>query len=76
MMGYFRDHVQDMAARTVHLCSLLHKGTPFTWTSAHEEEFNDLKSALTSPDTMLLHPDFTNHLKFIQMLLNMGVVAC
>ena len=59
MVGYFRDHVRDMATRTVHLRSLLHKGTPFTWTSAHEEELNDLKSALTSPYTMLLYPDFT-----------------
>ena len=59
MVGYFRDHVRDMATRTVHLCSLLRKGVPFNWTSSHEEEFMDLKNALTSPDTMLLHPDFT-----------------
>ena len=59
MVGYFRDHVRNMSARTVHLRSLLHKGTPFTWTQAHEDEFTDIKSALTSPDTMLIHPDFT-----------------
>ena len=59
MVGYFRDHVRDMATRTVHLRSLLRKSVPFNWTSSHEEEFMDLKNALTSPDTMLLHPDFT-----------------
>ena len=59
MVGYFRDHVHNMSARTVHLRSLLHKGTLFAWTQAHEDEFTDLKSVLTSPDTMLIHPDFT-----------------
>ena len=39
--------------------SLLHKGTPFALTQAHKNEFTDLKSALTSPDTMLIRPDFT-----------------
>ena len=43
----------------VNLRSLLRKGTPFTWTSAHEAEFDDMKHALTSPDNMLHHPDFT-----------------
>ena len=33
--------------------------TPFAWTQAHEDEFTDLESALTSPDTILIHPDFT-----------------
>ena len=76
MVGYFRDHVRDMATRTVHLRSLLRKGVPFNWTSSHEEEFMDLKNALTSPDTLLLHPDFTKHLRNIQMPQRMGVVAC
>ena len=59
MVGYFCNHVHDMATSTVHLRSLLRKGVPFNWTPSHEEEFMDLKNALTSPDTMLLHPDFT-----------------
>ena len=59
MVGYFRDYVQNMSTRSKHLRSLLKKGTPFLWTSAHEAEFNDLKDALTSPDTMLFHPDWT-----------------
>ena len=48
-----------MSTRSKHLHSLLKKGTPFMWTSAHEAEFNDLKDAPTSPDTMLFHPDWT-----------------
>ena len=47
------------STRTVHLRSLLRKGTPFIWTCAHEAEFTDLKDALTSPDTMLIAPDFS-----------------
>ena len=57
IVGYFRDYVKNMSTRTKHLRALLKKGTPFLWTSAHEAEFNDLKDALTSPDTMLFHPD-------------------
>ena len=63
MVGYFRDHVRNMSTRTVNLCPLLHKGTPFTWTSAHEAEFDDMKHALTSPDNMLHNPDFTKPFK-------------
>ena len=44
MVGYFRDHVRNMSNRTVNLHSLLRKGTPFTWTSAHEAEFDDNES--------------------------------
>ena len=51
--------MRNMSNRTVNLHSLLRKGTPFTWTSAHEAEFDDMKHALTSPDNMLHHPDFT-----------------
>ena len=58
MVGYFRDYVKNMSTRTKHLRALLKRGTPFLWTSAHEAEFNDLKDVLTSPDTMLFHPDW------------------
>ena len=34
------------------------KGISFVWTSDHEAEFQDLKTALVSPDLMLYHPDF------------------
>ena len=74
MVGYFHDHVHDMATHTVHLCSLLCKGVSFNWTSSHEEEFIDFKNALISPDTMVLHPDLTK--PYIQMHRSMGVVAC
>ena len=65
-----------MATCTVHLHLLLHKGTLFHWTSSHEEEFNNLKNALTSPDTMLLHPDFTKSFEVHTDPPSMGVVAC
>ena len=59
MVGYFRDHVRNMSNCMVNVHSLLRKGAPFTWTSAHRAEFDDMKHALTSPDNMLHHPDFT-----------------
>ena len=40
------------------LRSLLLKGIPFVWTSNYEVEFQDLKTALVSPNLMLYHPDF------------------
>ena len=49
----------NMSTRNKHPLSILKKDTPFLWASAHEAEFNDLKDALTSPDTMLFHPDWT-----------------
>ena len=63
MVGYFGDHVRNMSNCMVNLHSLLCKGTPFAWTSAHEAEFDDIKHALTSPDNMLHPPDFTKPFK-------------
>ena len=63
MVGYFRDHVRNMSNRIVNLRSLLCKGAPFTWTSNHEAECDDMKHALTSPDNMLHHPDFNKTLE-------------
>ena len=58
MVGYFRDYIRNMSMRTKFLRSLLQKGVLFVWTSNHEAEFQDLKTALVSPDLMLYHPDF------------------
>ena len=58
MVGYFREYIKNMSTRTQHLRSLLHNGSPFVWTAHHEQEFNDLKSALVSPDVMLYHPSW------------------
>ena len=58
MVGYFRDYVKNMSTSTKYLPSLLQKGAPFQWTPKHEQEFVDLKDALTSLDTMLYHLDW------------------
>ena len=50
MVGYFRDCIRNMSMRTKFLRSLLQNGIPFVWTEA---EFQDLKTALVSPDLML-----------------------
>ena len=57
MVGYFREYTKNISTRTQHLRSLLHNGSLFVWTAHHEHEFNDLKSALVSPDVVLYHPN-------------------
>ena len=62
-----------MSTGTKYLPSLLQKGAPFQWTPKHEQEFVDLKAALTSPDTMLYHPDIgMSHSKYTQVHPNFG----
>ena len=58
LTGYFRDYIPQMAERTKFLRNLLRKGVRFVWEPDHEKEFNDLKSAIVSPNVMLYHPDW------------------
>ena len=58
MVGYFRDYIPDMSRRSQNLRSLLSQTASFSWTHAHEAEFQDLKTALLSPDIILFHPDW------------------
>ena len=58
MVGFLREYIRNMSARTLHLRSLLNKGVRFQWDEVHEAEFNDLKQAITSPDILLSHPRF------------------
>ena len=58
MVGYFREYVPNMSERSVKLRTLLQKGASFLWSDEHEAEFQDLKSALLSPDIMLYHPNW------------------
>ena len=36
------------------------KKTLFFWTEIHEKEFLDMENAITSPECMLLHPDWSS----------------
>ena len=36
------------------------KEIPFFWTEIHEKEFFEMKSAITSPECMLLHPEWSS----------------
>ena len=58
MVGYFREYIPNMSERSVKLRTLLQKGASFLWSDEHEAEFQDLKSALLSPDIMLYHPNW------------------
>ena len=54
LAGYFRDYIPQMAERT----KFPRKDVRFVWEPDHEKEFNDLKSAIVSPNAMLYHPDW------------------
>ena len=58
MVGYFRDYIRNMSMCTKFLRSLFQKGILFVWTSNHEAEFQDLKTAFVSPGLMLHHSEF------------------
>ena len=63
MVGFLRDYIRNMSARTLRLRSLLKKVSVFNWDEFHEAEFqeaefNDLKQSITSPDILLSHPRF------------------
>ena len=59
LTGYFRDYIPQMAERTKFLRNLLRKGVRFVCEPDHEKEFNNLKSAVVSPNAMLHHhPDW------------------
>ena len=58
MVGYFREYIPNMSHRSQNLCSLLSPKASFSWSSEHEAEFQDLKTALLSPKLMLFHPDW------------------
>ena len=58
LTGYFRDYIPQMAERTKFLRNLLRKGVRFVWEPDHDKEFNDLKSAIVSPNAILYHPDW------------------
>ena len=52
-----------MSTHTKYFRSLLQKGAPFQWTPKQEQEIVDLKDALTSPNTMLYHPDWNGSIE-------------
>ena len=58
MVGYFREYISNLSTRCENLRTLLGKDTPFRWTDKHTKEFQDLKSALLSPNLILTHPDW------------------
>ena len=60
MCGFFREHIGNMSARTLNLRNLLKKETPFFRTEIHEKEFLDMRNAVTCPECMLLHPDWSS----------------
>ena len=59
LCGHFRDFIPCMSTRTQALRYLLKKGVSFQWTEETAREFRDLKQAITGPDVMLFHPDWT-----------------
>ena len=57
MLGYYRKYMRNYASISKPLTQLLHKNTPFVWTSEAQTAFDTLKSALISAPVLAL-PDF------------------
>lgn len=53
MVGFYRRHVHYFSQYNVHLTNVLKKDVPFVWTGAHQQEFDQLKQAISN--AMLLH---------------------
>lgn len=57
LSGYYRAHICDYAQRSSRLRQLLRADVLWHWGPKEEDEFNDLKDALSN--TLLVHPDFS-----------------
>jgi len=57
-INFYRTFIPNCASNSQHLTNLLKKDVPFVWTSAHQQEFEYLKSILVS-DTCLTMPDMS-----------------
>jgi hypothetical protein len=59
LAGYYRRFVKGFAARSANLRALLQKDAPFVWNQIHQDEFLDMKKALTTPP-ILAYPNMNN----------------
>lgn len=59
LAGYYRKYVRNYGSISKPLTQLLHKNTPFIWTSVSQTAFVTLKSALSSAPVLAL-PDFSS----------------
>jgi hypothetical protein len=56
LAGYYRRFVRDFSNIARPLSALLHKNTPWQWTSAQEQAFNQLKIAVSAAPVLII-PD-------------------
>ena len=54
LAGYYRRFVRDFSKIASPLSTLLHKNTPWQWTSAQEQAFNQLKMAVTTAPVLII----------------------
>jgi hypothetical protein len=52
LANYYRKYIRDFSKRVRSLTDLTRKNRPFEWTAQCQQEFNDIKTALTSSDFM------------------------
>ena len=57
LASYYRRFIKDFAKIATPLHQLMRKDQSFTWTTEHQEAFEELKSRLTSAP-ILIYPDF------------------
>ena len=57
MAGYYRRYIQNYARRTHRLGQIARGREKFSWTDAHQIEFDDIKKAMTE-DPVMAYPDW------------------
>jgi hypothetical protein len=64
LTNWFRHYIRNYAQKTEALRQLLKKDVKFVWSDACEQEFQKLKTALTTAPVLIL-PDFSKPFKII-----------
>jgi hypothetical protein len=64
LTNWFRRYIRNYAQKTEALRQLLKKNVKFIWSDACEQEFQNLKTALTTAPVLIL-PDFSKSFKII-----------
>jgi len=59
MAGYYRRFIMNYSEKTKSFTLLTRKNVPFLWTEQHENDFQKLRTELSSPNLVLQFPDFS-----------------
>lgn len=67
LCGYYRKFIKSFSSIAAPLSELLHKDTPFPWTTSQQEAFDHLKKAMCQKPVLIL-PDMKNRIPFVMVV--------